>query len=82
VGILGTTAYSKLPVKIKQDVLDTVNILKNLKSNDFMKNGRLNIDILDVVENFFEKAKKGTINADDIRAAKEAHFMLKGRKEI
>lgn len=81
IGIAGTAAYQKIPKGLRGEVNDTLAILKTLKPSDFVRNGKLNMDIFGVVEDFFDKVKKGTVTKDDIRDAQEAHFMVKGRKE-
>lgn len=81
IGIAGTAAYQKIPKGLRGEVNDTLAILKTLKPSDFVRNGKLNMDIFGVVEDFFDKVKKGTVTKDDIRDAQEAHFMVKGHKE-
>lgn len=82
IGIAGMTAYKKIPSKLREDALNTMSLFKKFKSSDFInEKGKLNFEAFSTVENLFEKASKGTITKEDIKAAEEVHFMLKGNKD-
>lgn len=72
-------ALKKIPASIRGDAMDTYDMLLGIKPDEFNSGGRLNMEALQAVDDYSQKMMAGTVTPEDIKAAQEIHYMLKGR---
>lgn len=66
-------------VKLAEEAVDTFIILKNI---DIAKGGRFNMDVIEIIDDYFTKFNKGIVSKDDIRTAQEVHYLMKGDRGV
>jgi len=65
----------------KKETDSAYKLMRDLKSDDFTHNGKVNLDAMEGADDFMNKYKSKKLTQDDVRKAQELHYLLKGARD-